>query len=50
MRYKLSCDGVGLLKRIGPDWSKDFYHIHSDEMTLLERLWHCALRVMSAKN
>ena len=40
MRYELSGDGVGLLKYFSPT---NFYHIHSDEMTSLERWKHRAL-------
>jgi hypothetical protein len=40
MRYELSGDGIGLLKYLAP---KDFYHIHSDEMTHLERTKNRAL-------
>ena len=40
MRYELSGDGVGLLKYFS---LTNFYHIHSDEMTSLERRKHRAL-------
>ena len=40
MRYELSCDGQGLLRYLSPN---DFYHIHSNEMTHLERMKHRAL-------
>ncbi len=40
MRYELSGDGVGLLKYFSPT---NFYHIHSNEMTSLERWKHRAL-------
>lgn len=40
MRYELSGDGVGLLKYFSPT---NFYHIHSDEMTSIERRKHRAL-------
>ena len=39
-RYKLSADGAGLLRYID---SKNFYHIHSDEMTSLEMRKHRVL-------
>lgn len=40
MRYELSGDGKGLLRYLSPT---DFYHIHSNEMTSLERRRHRAL-------
>ena len=40
MRYELSGDSQGLLKYLAPDI---FYHIHSNEMTHLERMKHRAL-------
>jgi hypothetical protein len=40
MRYELSGDNQGLLKYLAPDI---FYHIHSNEMTHLERMKHRAL-------
>lgn len=40
-RYRLSADGKGLLKYINPEG--DFYHIHSNELTSLERWKHRAL-------
>ena len=40
MRYELSGDGIGLLKYFSPT---NFYHIHSNEMTSLERRKHRAL-------
>ena len=40
MRYELSCDGKGLLKYFSMN---DFYHIHSGEMTHLERFKHGSL-------
>ena len=40
MRYELSGDGRGLLRYFAPN---GFYHIHSDEMTHLERTKHRAL-------
>ena len=40
MRYELSGDGKGLLRYLSPS---DFYHIHSNEMTHLERFKHRAL-------
>jgi len=34
IKYKISCDGKGLLAY----WNnKNFYHIHSDELTKLEK-------------
>ena len=33
-RYQLSTDKIGLLKYFT---QKDFYHVHSDELTSLER-------------
>jgi len=39
-RYELSADGAGLLKYISRN---DFYHVHSNEMTSLERRKHRAL-------
>ncbi len=46
MRYELSGDGMGLLKYFT---QKDFYHIHSDEMTSLERWKHRALKELKGK-
>ena len=40
MRYELSGDGAGLLKYFALN---GFYHIHSNEMTHLERMKHRAL-------
>ena len=40
MRYELSGDGQGLLRYLSP---KSFYHIHSNEMTHLERFKHRSL-------
>ena len=40
MRYELSGDGRGLLRYFAPD---GFYHIHSNEMTHLERFKHRSL-------
>jgi hypothetical protein len=40
MRYVLSGDGIGLLKYFTP---KNYYHIHSDEMTSLEKWKYRAL-------
>ena len=39
-RYELSGDGAGLLRYLTPT---NYYHIHSNEMTSLERWKHCAL-------
>ena len=41
IRYELSGDGVGLLKYFTPN---DYYHIHSNEMTSLERWKHRAMK------
>lgn len=46
MRYELSGDGVGLLRYISP---KTFYHIHSDEMTSLQRWKHRALTLLKGE-
>jgi hypothetical protein len=46
MRYELSADGKGLLKYFS---QTDFYHIHSDEMTSLERWKHRALTANKGK-
>jgi len=46
MRYELSGDGVGLLKYISPE---TYYHIHSNEMTSLERWRHRALVLLKGK-
>lgn len=46
MRYELSADGIGLLKYISP---ATFYHIHSGEMTHLERMKHRALKILKGK-
>lgn len=46
MRYELSADGVGLLRYISPN---DFYHIHSDEMTSLERRKQGALVALKGR-
>lgn len=42
MRYELSSDCAGLLKYLTPT---TFYHIHSNEMTSLERRKHKAMLV-----
>lgn len=41
IRYELSGDGVGLLRYFTCD---NYYHIHSDEMTSLERRKHRVLK------
>jgi len=46
MRYELSGDGVGLLRYISPSC---FYHIHSNEMTHLERFKHNALTKLQGR-
>jgi len=46
MRYELSGDGKGLLKYFAPN---NFYHIHSNEMTHLERTKHRALTSLKGK-
>lgn len=46
MRYELSSDGVGLLMYLTPG---TFYHIHSDEMTHLERMKHRSLKTLKGK-
>jgi len=46
MRYELSGDVVGLLRYLSPT---DFYHIHSGEMTHLERFKHRALVKLKGK-
>ena len=40
VRYELSGDGKGLLRYFAQD---GFYHIHSNEMTHLERFKHSSL-------
>ena len=45
-RYELSGDGAGLLKYISP---KTYYHIHSNEMTSLERWKHRALTLLKGQ-
>ena len=46
MRYELSADGLGLLKYFSKD---HFYHIHSDEMTSLQRWKQCALKKLKGR-
>jgi len=46
MRYELSADGIGLLRYFSPT---QFYHIHSNEMTSLERWKHRALTKLKGK-
>lgn len=46
MRYELSGDGAGLLKYFT---AANYYHIHSDEMTSLERWKHRALVKLKGK-
>lgn len=46
MRYELSGDGKGLLKYFS---QTDFYHIHSGEMTSIERWKHRALVINKGK-
>lgn len=46
MRYELSGDGKGLLRYLSPG---DFYHIHSNEMTHLERFKHGSLVALKGK-
>lgn len=46
MRYELSGDGVGLLKYLSPT---TFYHIHSNEMTSIERRKHRALNILKGE-
>lgn len=46
MRYELSGDGIGLLKYFT---RTNFYHIHSGEMTSLERRKHRALVSLKGK-
>ena len=45
-RYELSGDKVGLLKYFSP---KDYYHIHSDELTSLEKWKVRALNKLKGK-
>ncbi len=45
-RYELSADGRGLLKYFTP---KDFYHVHSDELTRREKWTHRALKRLKNK-
>ena len=46
MRYELSGDGQGLLRYIS---QSDFYHIHSNKMTHLERFKHRSLVKLKGK-
>lgn len=46
MRYELSGDGVGLLKYLSQTL---FYHIHSSEMTHLERFKQRSLVKLKGK-
>ncbi len=46
LRYELSGDGIGLLKYLKPN---RYYHIHSDEMTSLQRWKHRALTKLKGK-
>jgi len=44
LRYELSGDGQGLKRWCrGSDGAEYFYHVHSDEMTELERWIHSLL-------
>lgn len=41
LNYSLSCDKIGLLKYFRCEEGKiHFYHVHSDELTTLERFIH----------
>ncbi len=46
LRYELSGDGIGLLRYIT---RTNYSHIHSDEMTRLERWKHWALKRLKGK-
>lgn len=46
-RYELSGDGIGLLKYFSPS---NYYHIHSNEMTGLERIRHKILKRLNGKS
>ena len=46
MRYELSGDGKGLLRYFAQD---GFYHIHSGEMTHLERFKHGSLVTLKGR-
>lgn len=46
MRYELSADGGGLLRYVSSD---TFYHIHSNEMTSLEKWKHRALGYLKGR-
>lgn len=45
-RYELSGDGKGLLRYFKPN---SYYHIHSDEMTYIERVKHRILTKQQGK-